>query len=95
MRIGVIGAGKVGSLRAQTVKSNPEHELVAVLDQSEDLAKAAVAGTSALATSDLDAFLAKDPEIVIVSTPPHTHADQTQRSTSQPVCQERSYRQDR
>ncbi|NND22884.1 MAG: Gfo/Idh/MocA family oxidoreductase [Silicimonas sp.] len=82
MRIGVVGAGKVGKLRAESVKSISELELVGVLEQAPELADAAVTGTGALATSDMDAFLGKNPEIVIISTPPHTHRELAEKAFS-------------
>ena len=47
MRIGVVGAGKIGSMRVQTVKENSETELAAVLDINPALAEQAVAGLRA------------------------------------------------
>lgn len=73
MRVGVIGAGKVGTLRIQTVKENPETELTAIFDISENAARAAADGTDAKAVSELDAFLDLPMDAVIVSTPPHLH----------------------
>lgn len=78
MKIGVIGAGKVGKLRAASVKSAADHDLVAVLDISEDAARRVTEGTDALVTTDRDAFLATTPDIVFVSTPPHTHREHTE-----------------
>ncbi len=75
MRIGVIGAGKVGAMRIQTVKDNPKTELAAVFDISKPLADAAVAGTAAIAHTDLEAFLNTPMDAVIVSTPPHLHEE--------------------
>ena len=73
MRIGLIGAGKVGRLRAETVKRAAAHDLVAVLDVSANAAQAVTAGTQAVATTDMAAFLDCKPEIIFISTPPHTH----------------------
>ena len=75
MRIGVIGAGKIGALRIATIGLDPQTELAAVLDLNPDLAMSAVAGTGATACSDLQSFLAIDMDAVIVSTPPHLHEE--------------------
>jgi predicted dehydrogenase len=75
MRIGVVGAGKIGSMRVQTVKENSETELAAVLDINPALAEQAVAGTSAPALTELNAFLESQMDAVVVSTPPHLHED--------------------
>ena len=47
MRIGLIGAGKIGALRAETVKKNPDTELVAILDISEAAGNAVSVNTKA------------------------------------------------
>ena len=75
MRIGVVGAGKIGSMRVQTVKENSETELAAVLDINPALAEQAVAGTSAPALTELNASLELQMDAVVVSTPPHLHED--------------------
>ena len=75
MRIGVVGAGKVGALRVQTVKDNPDTELAAVFDVSAEAAQAAAAGTDAKTASELAAFLDTSMDAVIVSTPPHLHEE--------------------
>lgn len=75
MRMGIIGGGKIGALRAASVKNADEHELVAVLDMSLDIAKAAAAGTNAITTTDLTEFLKTEPDLVFISTPPHTHRE--------------------
>lgn len=62
-------------MRADTVKKATEHDLVAVLDVSLENANAIASGTGATPTGDLDTFLKQDPEIVFVSTPPHTHRE--------------------
>jgi len=46
MRIGVVGAGKVGKLRIESVKLDAGVELAAVLDVNKAAADAAVAGTT-------------------------------------------------
>jgi predicted dehydrogenase len=74
MRIGVIGAGVIGSLRAQSIRDNSETRLVAVLDPSADAAKA-VARDEAAVYTDLGRFLDADMDAVIVSSPPHVHEE--------------------
>lgn len=75
MRVGVIGGGTIGRLRAESLKGAGNHELVAVLDVSDAAASPVAAGTGALATGDRGAFFETNPEIVFISTPPHTHRD--------------------
>jgi len=75
MRVGIIGAGKIGKLRVHAVKEDPGTELVAVFDISKELADSAVDGTSAQAFTDMDSFMGVDMDAVIVSTPPHLHEE--------------------
>lgn len=74
MRFGVIGGGgKVGQLRVETIHENPDTQLVAVLDLSEDAARA-VAGKAEVFTN-LDRFLSVEMDAVVISTPPHFHEE--------------------
>ena len=75
MRFGIVGAGVIGQLRAQSIKEHPSTDLVAVLDPSAAAAAKAVAGTSARAVSTLDEFLKIEMDAVIVSSPPHLHEE--------------------
>lgn len=75
MRFGVVGAGKIGSLRIRTVIDHPSLELGAVLDISEQAAARAVKGTAARPCTNLSDFLDSDLDAVIVSTPLHLHED--------------------
>ena len=75
MRIGVVGAGKIGALRARTVKENPDTQLAAVFDVARPVAEQAVAGTGARAVTELGAFLDTPMDAVVVSTPPHLHEE--------------------
>ena len=73
MRIGVVGAGVIGQLRARSVKEHPGTTLAAVMDVSAEAAERATSGTTAPALTDLDAFLDTEMDAVIVSSPPHVH----------------------
>lgn len=75
IKVGVIGAGTVGALRAQSVKEDSATKLAAVLDISQDAADKAVAGSAAKTFSELPAFLESGLEAIIVSTPPHLHEE--------------------
>lgn len=75
MRIGVVGAGKIGKLRIQSIKEDPNTELVAVFDVNQSLANEAVADSAAKAVTDLNNFLEIDMDAVVVSTPPHLHEE--------------------
>lgn len=72
MRIGVVGgAGKIGKLRVETIQESPDTTLAAVMDLSEEGARAVAGGAPVF--TDLDRFLDTDMDAVVVSTPPHLH----------------------
>ncbi len=75
MRIGVVGAGVIGRLRAQSIRQHPRTDLAAVMDVSQQEAERVAAGTGALATTELERFLDTDMDAVIVSSPPHVHEE--------------------
>lgn len=75
LRIGVVGAGVIGTLRARTIRDASDTELAAVYDVVPGAAAAAVAGTSARAVGDLREFLAQPMDAVIVSSPLQHHEE--------------------
>ena len=76
MRIGVIGAGSIGQLRAQSVTKNPAATLVAVVDPVSASAERAVAGTGAVALTSTSELLSRDDlDAVIVSSPLPNHEE--------------------
>lgn len=75
MRIGVVGAGVIGQLRAQSIREYPSTKLAAVLDTSADAARKAAAGTGAQIHTDLTRFLDVEMDAVFVSTPVHVHEE--------------------
>jgi len=75
LRVGLIGAGMIGSFRARALAKLPDlFRLAAVADSREELAKA-LAGPGVRTHTDALA-LANDPELdaVVLSTPPASHA---------------------
>lgn len=75
LRIGLIGAGMIGRLRARAVDQVPGLRLVAVADQQVDLARAVTAGRPDVRLLTDGMALANEPDIdaVIVATPPNSH----------------------
>jgi predicted dehydrogenase len=77
MKIGLIGAGTIGQLRAQSARGNPDTELLGVMDPVRGNAERVVAGTRAKAVTDLGALLdLPGLEAVIVSSPVQFHEQQ-------------------
>jgi predicted dehydrogenase len=72
MRFGLIGAGAIGKIRADSLAKSPVCELVAVSDLDE--ARARAAGPRAKFYRDADELIAApDIDAVIISTPPPLH----------------------
>jgi inositol 2-dehydrogenase len=78
IKIGLIGAGRMGQVFAHTLASNvPEADLVAVADSSADLARDTAVRFNAPAWyADYRQLLErKDIEAVVIATPTHTHVE--------------------
>jgi predicted dehydrogenase len=75
MRFGIVGAGVIGQLRAQSIKEHPSTELVAVFDPAAGAAAKAVAGSRARAVPTLEDFMKVEMDAIIVSSPPHLHEE--------------------
>ena len=76
MKLGVIGAGTIGQLRAQSIKTNSDTELIGVADPAPASAEKAVAGSGARAVSDWRALLdLPGLDAVIVSSPIQFHEE--------------------
>lgn len=80
LRIGVIGAGVIGRLRAATVHANPATTLAAVFDVDEAAARAATGASGAVVTTSLEQFFAVAMDAVIVSSPIQFHEEQCLRA---------------
>jgi predicted dehydrogenase len=76
IRVGLIGAGMIGRLRARAVARVPGMRLVAVADAREELARQAAGGVPGVRIFGDGMELAQWSEVdaVILSTPPGSHA---------------------
>lgn len=72
-RIGVVGAGTIGRLRVETIKTQSRTSLAAVCDVDPGIASAMVRGTQAAPTTDLEAFFAHPMDAVVVASPIQFH----------------------
>ncbi len=73
-KIGIIGAGVIGRLRARTIHANPKTQLTAVFDPDQAAATRAVSG-SAIPVTTLETFFEQPLDAVIISSPVHLHAE--------------------
>ncbi len=76
MKVAIIGSGLMCRRRAPVVKEWPGAELAVIASLHLDHAKAAAAKLGCEASDDWKTVVArKDIDVVIVSTPPHVHAE--------------------
>lgn len=76
MRVGLIGCGEIGSLRAAALTSLPSYRLSAVSDVDQDRGRAFSARYKAAVEADWRSLVRRlDLDAVIISTPPHLHAE--------------------
>ncbi len=71
-KLGVIGAGVIGRLRARTVHEDPRTTLTAVFDPDPAVAAASAVG-GAVPVTTLEAFFEQPLDGVIISSPVHLH----------------------
>jgi myo-inositol 2-dehydrogenase / D-chiro-inositol 1-dehydrogenase len=75
VRIGLLGAGRIGKVHARAIASLPGAELVAVADPIAEAAAAVIAGTQATVRSIDEIIGASDVDAVLITTPTDMHAD--------------------
>ena len=75
MRWGLIGCGGIGALRAAALRRAPAGRLVAVSDLDQARARQLARSTAVVASSWESMIQRDDLDGVIVSTPPHLHAE--------------------
>jgi predicted dehydrogenase len=73
MRIGVVGTGKIGQLRATTIREHASTILAAVYDVDATSAQRAAASSGATVAASIDAFFDVPMDAVVISTPVHVH----------------------
>lgn len=76
LRIGIVGAGRIGQVHARSVAENPQTTLVAVSDPIEESARLVVDrfGGKALTSAD-DLFADPEVDAVIICSPTPFHGD--------------------
>lgn len=75
MRFGLVGAGKIGRLRARAIRQFPGWSLAAVFDPVEQATREVASDTGARACSSLGELLGVSMDALIVSSPVHLHLE--------------------
>ena len=75
MRFGLVGAGKIGKLRAQAVSLHPGASLVAVFDVNRTAAEGVANRTGARTCVSLEELMQVPMDAVIISSPVHLHLE--------------------
>jgi myo-inositol 2-dehydrogenase / D-chiro-inositol 1-dehydrogenase len=75
LRIGLLGAGRIGQIHGRNVAAHPRARLVAVADAVVAAAEALAGGCGAV-VRDVESIVAdRDVDAVVICTPTDTHAD--------------------
>eukprot|EP01037_Dinobryon_pediforme_P020426 gene20426-21046_t len=75
LRLGVLGAGRIGKIHGGNAAAHPKTTLVAVADPFQSAADALAAATGAKAMTPEEIIASKDIDAVLICTPTTTHAD--------------------
>lgn len=82
LRIGLLGAGRIGNVHAQAISGHPGSTLVAISDAvSENAASLAQMHGAEVRSSD-DIIRATDIDAVLIATPTDTHSDLIEAATA-------------
>ena len=80
LRVGLLGAGRIGRIHGSNISAHPRARLVALADASADAARSLADATGAV-VRDLNAIVqAADIDAVLIGTPTDTHADLIERA---------------
>ena len=80
VRLGLLGAGRIGHTHARSIVGVEDAQLVAVADPDEAAAASVVRMTGARAASAEEVLCAPAVEGVLIATPTHLHAVQVERA---------------
>ncbi len=75
MRVGIYGAGTIGSVHARVLAATPGVVIAAVADSNEGRARTVAASVEARPAADLEALLALGLDAVVIAVPNVLHAD--------------------
>ena len=82
MRVGLLGAGRIGNVHAQAISSHPSSQLVAVSDAYEKNAQALASQYGCGARSSDDIIADSSIDAVLIATSTDTHSDLIEAAAS-------------
>ena len=82
MRVGLLGAGRIGNVHAQAISSHPESELVAVSDAFEKNAQALAKSHGCEVRTSDEIIADKSIDAVLIATSTDTHSDLIEAAAS-------------
>jgi myo-inositol 2-dehydrogenase / D-chiro-inositol 1-dehydrogenase len=80
LRIGLLGAGRIGRIHGGNIAAHPRARLTAIADASPDAARDLADATGARVASVDEIIEAPDIEAVVICTPTDTHAELIERA---------------
>jgi len=80
IRIGLLGAGRIGKIHGTNVAESRDAKLVAVADADDNAARALAGAHGAEVRSSDDIITSRDIDAVVIATPTDTHADLIERA---------------
>ena len=82
LRVGLLGAGRIGQLHASTIAGHKDSQLVAVSDIHQPAAEAVAQQFAATAASSEEIIAAPDIDAVLIATSTDTHSDLIEAATA-------------
>ncbi|WP_170327082.1 inositol 2-dehydrogenase [Ruegeria arenilitoris] len=81
LRIGLLGAGRIGRVHAQAIAAHPQSQLCAVSDAISEAAESLAAEQGAAARDSQDIIADPSIDAVLIATPTDTHSDLIEAAT--------------
>ena len=74
-KVGIVGAGLIGKIRAQTIQKSNSSEVIGIVDIDKSKAEYLANEVNCVAFESIDALFTLKPDIVIICTPTKYHPD--------------------
>ncbi|MCC0045081.1 MAG: Gfo/Idh/MocA family oxidoreductase, partial [Brucellaceae bacterium] len=82
LKVGLIGAGRIGAVHAAAISSNPESQLVAISDYYPENAEKLAAKHGSVARTTEEIIADGGIDAVLIATSTDTHSDLIEASTA-------------